>query len=158
MASQGGVQEQQHHRSGGKSDVIEMASSAAASGEHAREEGGVDKEFDVYKSTYDDAQGMKRMGRSQELIRHYRLFSMVSFVGMATAAWEMTLYQITPALRDGGLPALVYSNIWIFCAFIPVVLSLAEMSSMAPIAGAQYHWVSEFAPEKYQKFMSYLTG
>lgn len=29
---------------------------------------------------------------------------------------------------------------------------------MAPIAGSQYHWVSEFGPEKYQKFMSYLTG
>lgn len=153
MASQGDVQE--HYN--GKNEVIEMASSAA-SGEHAREEGGSHEESDVYKSTYNDAQAMKRMGRSQELIRHYRLFSMVSFVGMATAAWEMTLYQITPALRDGGLPALIYSNIWIFCAFVPVVLSLAEMSSMAPIAGAQYHWVSEFAPEKYQKFLSYLTG
>lgn len=54
------------------------------------------------------------------------------------------------------------------------------MASMAPIAGAQYRksarhptlfsskrtasntlfidWVSEFAPDKYQKFLSYLTG
>ena len=35
---------------------------------------------------------------------------------------------------------------------------MAEMASMAPIAGAQYHWVSEFAPERYQKILSYLTG
>jgi len=28
----------------------------------------------------------------------------------------------------------------------------------APIAGAQYHWVSEFAPESCQRFLSYLTG
>lgn len=56
----------------------------------------------------------------------------------------------------------------------------AEMASMAPIAGAQYRkssrypivfqstraasntdftdWVSEFAPDKYQKFLSYTTG
>ena len=32
------------------------------------------------------------------------------------------------------------------------------MSSMAPTAGAQYHWVSEFAPDNRQKFLSYLTG
>jgi hypothetical protein len=54
------------------------------------------------------------------------------------------------------------------------------MASMAPIAGAQYRkslrkptgpsivrsasdtdfidWVSEFAPDKYQKFLSYTTG
>ncbi|ATY64228.1 GABA permease [Cordyceps militaris] len=154
MNSKGdGVQEHQHSY---KTEDIAMASPMSY-GERAREEG-VDEEGDVYKSTYDDAQAMRRMGRRQELVRHYRVFSMVSFVGMATAAWEVTLYQITPALRDGGLPALVYSNIWIFCAFVPVALSLAEMSSMAPIAGAQYHWVSEFAPERYQKFLSYLTG
>lgn len=27
-----------------------------------------------------------------------------------------------------------------------------------PTAGGQYHWVSEFAPPKYQKFLSYTTG
>ena len=37
-------------------------------------------------------------------------------------------------------------------------MSLAEMASMAPISGGQYHWVSEFAPPKYQKFLSYFTG
>ncbi|KAJ3491279.1 hypothetical protein NLG97_g5625 [Lecanicillium saksenae] len=140
----------------GKHEATEITSTA--SGEHAREAGGYNEEVDPYNSTYEDTRAMRRMGRSQELIRHYRVFSMVSFVGMATAAWELTLYQVTPALRDGGLPSLIYSNIWIFSAFVPVVLSLAEMSSMAPIAGAQYHWVSEFAPEKYQKFLSYMTG
>ena len=35
---------------------------------------------------------------------------------------------------------------------------MAEMASMAPIAGAQYHWVSEFAPEKWQGILSYITG
>lgn len=32
------------------------------------------------------------------------------------------------------------------------------MSFRAPISGGQYHWVSEFAPPKYQKFLSYVTG
>lgn len=39
-----------------------------------------------------------------------------------------------------------------------VVVSLAEMASMAPTSGGQYHWVSEFAPPRYQKILSYLAG
>jgi hypothetical protein len=48
--------------------------------------------------------------------------------------------------------------IWNFVGFGPIYLSMAEMASMAPIAGAQYHWVSEFAPESLQKVLSYFTG
>ena len=29
---------------------------------------------------------------------------------------------------------------------------------MAPTAGGQYHWVSEFAPKSAQQFLSYVTG
>ena len=29
---------------------------------------------------------------------------------------------------------------------------------MAPTSGGQYHWVSEFAPKKHQKFLSYIVG
>ncbi|KAL4788296.1 amino acid/polyamine transporter I [Aspergillus varians] len=32
------------------------------------------------------------------------------------------------------------------------------MASMSPTAGGQYHWVSEFAPRRFQKFLSYITG
>lgn len=31
-------------------------------------------------------------------------------------------------------------------------------SSRSPTAGGQYHWVSEFAPPKYQKVLSYYSG
>jgi choline transport protein len=39
-----------------------------------------------------------------------------------------------------------------------VVLSLAELASSAPTAGGQYHWVSEYAPAKWQKLLSYCSG
>ena len=32
------------------------------------------------------------------------------------------------------------------------------MALRAPSAGGQYHWVSEFAPPKHQRFLSYLVG
>lgn len=34
----------------------------------------------------------------------------------------------------------------------------AEMASMAPTSGGQYHWVSEFAPPAFQKPLSYVVG
>lgn len=83
---------------------------------------------------------------------------MASFVAIATAAWEIGLFNITPGLTDGGRPALVWSVLWNFIGFGPVYLSMAEMASMAPIAGSQYHWVSEFAPESIQRVLSYYTG
>lgn len=111
-----------------------------------------------HNSTCDDLQDMERMGRKQELVRNFRLLSMISFVALATAAWELAIFSISPALVDGGLPNLIYSSIWCFLGFGPVYLSMSEMASMAPIAGAQYHWVSEFAPARLQKTLSYFTG
>lgn len=31
-------------------------------------------------------------------------------------------------------------------------------NTRAPTSGGQYHWISEFAPRKYQQFLSYLMG
>lgn len=39
-----------------------------------------------------------------------------------------------------------------------VVASMAEMASICPTSGGQYHWVSEFAPPSAQRFLSYITG
>jgi choline transport protein len=47
---------------------------------------------------------------------------------------------------------------WVIVGQFFIVLSLAEMSSMAPTAGGQYHWVSEFASREYQKVLSYTSG
>lgn len=110
------------------------------------------------KSSRKDHEDMRRMGRNQQLVRRFRFFSVASFVAIATASWELGLFLITPGLLDGGRPNLIYSLIWCFVGFGPIYLSMAEMCSMAPIAGAQYHWVSEFAPENCQKVLSYITG
>jgi choline transport protein len=49
---------------------------------------------------------------------------------------------------------------FLFCwiGFLLINTSMAEMGSMAPTVGGQYHWISEFAPREHQKFLSYLMG
>lgn len=122
--------------------------------------GGVIGDQDVRhtKSTLEDVLNMERMGRKQQLVRNFRLVSISAFTALATAAWELGMFTVSPALIDGGQPALIYGIIWAFVGFGPIYLSMAEMASMAPIAGAQYHWVSEFAPESCQRILSYITG
>lgn len=105
-----------------------------------------------------DSAGMRRMGREQQLVRRFRFLSITSFITLATVSWEYGIMTMSPGLINGGRAGLVYSTIWGFLGFGPVYLSMAEMASMAPIAGTQYHWVSEFAPESCQRFLSYLVG
>ncbi|OAQ98288.1 hypothetical protein LLEC1_02077 [Akanthomyces lecanii] len=138
----------------GEAGPVEVITAADGGHSHVDEQGS----DPVHKSTRGDVVAMQRMGRTQELVRHFRKLTMISFVAVATVAWETTIFAFTESLKDGGRPSLLYSQLWCFVGFIPIVLSIAEMVSMAPIAGAQYHWVSEFAPEKCQKILSYLTG
>ena len=98
-----------------------------------------DNNLHATKSTHQDAANMYRMGKDQQLVRHFRLFSITSFVALATAAWEIGLFVLTPGLVDGGRAGLIYNALWNFIGFGPIYLSMAEMASMAPIAGAQYH-------------------
>ncbi|KIW91170.1 uncharacterized protein Z519_08065 [Cladophialophora bantiana CBS 173.52] len=61
-------------------------------------------------------------------------------------------------LVDGGTAGMFWSYTWVITGQFFIVLSLAEMASMAPTAGGQYHWVSEFASRRYQKGLSYTSG
>jgi choline transport protein len=116
------------------------------------------KNLSATKSTPSDNAGMRRMGKEQQLVRHFRLLSVTSFTALSVAAWEIGLFLVSPGLINGGRAGLMWSSLWCILGFGPVYISMAEMASMAPIAGAQYHWVSEFAPESCQRVLSYITG
>jgi choline transport protein len=81
-----------------------------------------------------------------------------SFVAMATSVWECGIFSMNQGLVSGGRAGVMWSTIIHAIGFVPIVLSMAEMSSIAPTAGSQYHWVSEFAHPRYQKVLSYYTG
>lgn len=74
------------------------------------------------------------------------------------ATWEFVLVSLSAGLTNGGFAGLFWVFIGTVICYSTIVASLAEMESMAPTSGGQYHWVSEFAPAKYQKFLSYSAG
>lgn len=65
---------------------------------------------------------------------------------------------ILPALTNGGTAGLFWGWIIVVTGFMLVYSSLSELASMAPNSGGQYSWVSEFAPDPCERFLSYLTG
>jgi amino acid transporter len=84
---------------------------------------------------------MYRMGKTQEFKRNYRPLSALSFAVVLTAVWEYLSMANTQGLIDGGLAGVFWAYVWIFVGFGFVIGSLAEIASMAPISGGQYHWV-----------------
>ncbi|KAF2686398.1 amino acid transporter [Lentithecium fluviatile CBS 122367] len=108
--------------------------------------------------TKNDRVDMARMGKVQELRRNYRPLSALAFTVIIQGTWEVLMTATYQGLVDGGPAGLIWSFIWTFIGFIFIVASLAEMASMAPTAGGQYHWVSEFSPPKLQKPLSYFVG
>ena len=108
--------------------------------------------------TYQDKEDMKRMGKKQELRRNFRSLSAIAVTTCTMGTWEILLTANTQGLIAGGSAGLFWSLVWVYVGQAFVILSLAEMASIAPTAGGQYHWVSEFAPRKNQKILSYMSG
>ena len=77
---------------------------------------------------------------------------------MLGLTWEFSIVTSVFSLANGGTAGAIWLVLVVTFGMFNVMLSLAEMASMAPTSGGQYHWVSEFAPAKYQKLLSYAVG
>ncbi|KAF2475067.1 amino acid transporter [Lindgomyces ingoldianus] len=110
------------------------------------------------KGTGADRQNMWRMGKVQELRRNFRFVSIFGFSMILMACWEIVLSTSGIGLTNGGTGGLIWTYLFSWMGFICVTISMAEMGSMAPTSGGQYHWISEFAPARAQKFLSYVIG
>ena len=74
------------------------------------------------------------------------------------ATWEAALLANTTAMYNGGPVTLIYGFIFCWIGALTTAASLAEMASIAPTSGGQYHWVSMLAPSRYSVFLSWITG
>lgn len=68
-----------------------------------------------------------------------------------TSAWGIGLYA-------GGPVALIWGWFLTFSGNLALATSVAEMASMCPISGAQYHWTYMFAPPKWHIPITFMQG
>ncbi|KAM0692694.1 hypothetical protein Q7P36_007249 [Cladosporium allicinum] len=109
-------------------------------------------------ATVNDQNDMNRLGKTQELRRNFRFLSIFGYSLMLANGWVMTVIGLLVPLTNGGSAGAIWSYVLAFIGSAFGCLSMSEMASMAPTAGGQYHWVSEFAPKRHQRFLSFLTG
>lgn len=111
---------------------------------------------DTFPTNQDDEDTI--VGCRQQLRRDFNQLSAVAFNVILRGAWEVILVASTEGLVNGGTAGLFWSYVWTFAGMTLVILSLAEMVSMAPGPGGPYHWVAAFAPPACRNLLSYLTG
>lgn len=66
--------------------------------------------------------------------------------------------NLSAVLTNGGPEALAWGIVIVVCGAMAQSASLAEMASMQPIAGAQYHWTHYLAPHNQKKFITWMQG
>ncbi|EME42142.1 hypothetical protein DOTSEDRAFT_175003 [Dothistroma septosporum NZE10] len=95
---------------------------------------------------------------AEELREAFSVWSLGALLVCLMATWEALATVVASALTNGGPPCLFYNYIISFLGTMALAASMAEIASMYPTAGGQYHWVAAFSPASIRPFSSWITG
>lgn len=103
----------------------------------------------------DSASLIEKQTRTRRLFSTSQLFafSLVYFVTWGGLGTNMYF-----ALINGGPVAYLFNFIIVFAGVLGQAACLAELSSIMPIAGAQYYWTYAYSPPKYRLFLTWIQG
>lgn len=105
-----------------------------------------------------DEQALARLGKKQVLKRRFGFLSIVGFAMTELITWETVLTMFYQSFDNGGPAGACYGYIIACISTLSVYTVIAELASIAPIAGGQYYWVYMLAPIRWKKLSSYLIG
>ncbi|KAF2838116.1 amino acid transporter [Patellaria atrata CBS 101060] len=132
-----------------------------------------DKSADVtvqqYPSSEEGHNGSKKEGsrefeayghiESQTRVR--RLFNFIQLFAFSLtfmSSWEGMCTNLWFAMYNGGPRTFAWSIFIVYFGACAQSASLAEMASLQPIAGAQYHWTHHLAPPQAKRFITWIQG
>ncbi|OJJ55952.1 hypothetical protein ASPSYDRAFT_182877 [Aspergillus sydowii CBS 593.65] len=104
-----------------------------------------------------DNPGSATYRQKQQLERYLNFFSSLAFSATLLASWEAAGGGLQAGLYNGGPAVIVYGIIVTTAGNLAIAFSLAELASLHPTAGAQYHW-SYFLAPRYRRFISFFQG
>ncbi|KAF2962727.1 hypothetical protein GQX73_g10844 [Xylaria multiplex] len=106
----------------------------------------------------DDDEVLIRLGKRPLLNRSFGFMSILGLSCSALCSWEGILVTSVPSLLTAGPAAVIWSFVVGWVGITSVYTVMAELSSIAPTAGGQYHWVAMMAPKSCSNFLAYLTA
>ena len=90
--------------------------------------------------------------------KQFNAITLISMAFVICNSWAGVSASLQLALLAGGPVTLVYSIIISTSAYFAIAASLAELASVYPTAGGQYHFASILAPERARRLLSYACG
>ena len=72
--------------------------------------------------------------------------------------WEAIFFANATAMLNGGPPTLFWGFVFAFCGALTTAASLAELASIWPTSGGQYHWTAMLAPPSQRVVLSWFCG
>ena len=106
----------------------------------------------------EDDLNLARLGHTQQLKRRFNIWSMLAFSSCLLGTWEGLSLTLISALQSGGPASLMYGLLLAWLGTLANAASLAEISSIYPTAGGQYHWTYCLTPPFARRFTSYIVG
>ncbi|KAG9767956.1 choline transport protein, partial [Aureobasidium melanogenum] len=105
-----------------------------------------------------DDRRLAAMGYKQQMRRNFSLISVLALGFSLTNSWWAVSAAMVTGINSGGPVLFVYGTIGLFVAGLCIAVSLSELVSAYPNAAGQSYWVSQLAPPKYARLLSYITG
>ncbi|KAF4414735.1 amino acid permease [Fusarium acutatum] len=115
------------------------------------------------QATNSDAARLDQLGLHAELERRFSLPSIICLC-LCSGQWWRAMSCLQLVSFNPSVQFLHPSNIRLACSIasllytVATALSLAEIASVYPTAGGQYHWVAALFPPRGRKTVSWLTG
>ncbi|TVY43233.1 Choline transport protein [Lachnellula occidentalis] len=119
-----------------------------------------------YESQKDD-DSLTQIGKKPVMKRKFGFLAILGFSCIVQSTWISPFISrvlsspsrtLANAYISGGPGGLIFGFLLIWMGTLAVFIGLAELSSIAPTSGGQYHWVSMLAPKSCFKGFSYVTG
>ncbi|KAF6796391.1 choline transport, partial [Colletotrichum sojae] len=110
------------------------------------------------KGSSDEDAELSRLGLKTQTKRDIGLLAIVALGWNICNSWAAVSATLAISVVSGGPVTLLYGIILIFVLGGGCALSMAEIASVYPTAGGQYHWTSILAPKRCSRVLSYCCG
>jgi len=106
----------------------------------------------------DDAQQLSQLGYQQELQRNFSFISMICMAFAILNSWTALAASLSVALPSGGPTTILWGLCLASIGQLAISLSLAEICSVYPTNGGQYHWTAVLSSPRYARSLSFICG
>lgn len=104
-----------------------------------------------FNDTVHDRIEMERFGNPRRLRRSLNAVTVGFFMVIAMTSWAYVLNGASLGLLAAGTGGTIFAYIGTSICYASIVVSMAELASMIPLAGGPYHWVSVLAGRRFVK-------